>query len=78
MTDPHCNCYTAFDIVEGRDLQGNQKVILVGYWTHSDGQDGVDELADFLASEYPDEALLRAKAYFIKDLLTDGLRLRLH
>lgn len=62
----HTDCYTGFDVIEGKDGAGELKLTLVGHWEHKEDNDyGMDEIADFLVTEYSNVAALRAKAEWI-------------
>lgn len=69
----HVDCYTEFATIESRGRDGELKITLLGYWSHHDDHGGVDELADFLVSEYTNEHALRFKAQWIVGLLNASL-----
>lgn len=70
--EPHVDCYHNFDIVETvHDVHNS--ITLVGYWMHNDGEEGVDEIADFIVGEYGNYAAIRMKAKMVVDALNAQL-----
>lgn len=73
MTDNCNNCYYEFDLLIS-DCDSFDAITLLGYWRHSDGESGVDEIADFLVTEYKDFGTIRSKAEWMVGLLNKALK----
>lgn len=72
----HSDCYYQFDLVIS-DCKTFDSITLVGYWAHNDGETGVDEIADFILTEYGNYLAVKMKAEKIVAMLNAQLSLHL-